>query len=63
MAETASFQPLALVDGHAEGVSKRADSAGSMRALLVAEAELGERIMRALIRAGQPIRAVSVVRC
>ena len=41
---------LALVDGHAEGdVETLLIAPDKLRALLVAEAELGERIMRALI--------------
>src|SRR5690349_21947932 len=41
---------LALVDGHAEGdVETLLIPPDQLRALLVAEAELGERIMRALI--------------
>ena len=48
---SASFPAaLALVDGHAEGdVETLLIPPDQLRALLVAEAELGERIMRALI--------------
>jgi thioredoxin reductase (NADPH) len=46
---TLSGRP-ALVDGHAEGdVEALAIEPGDLRRLLVAEAELGERIVRALI--------------
>ena len=46
---TLSGQP-ALVDGHAEGeVEALLIPPENLRALLIAEAELGERIMRALI--------------
>src|ERR1043165_4947793 len=48
---------LALVDGHAEGdVETLLIPPDQLRALLVAEAELGERIMRALI-----LRRVSLI--
>src|SRR6201985_2281817 len=48
---------VALVDGHAEGdVETLLISPYKMRALLVAEADLGERIMRALI-----LRRVSLI--
>src|SRR3954468_2296081 len=48
---------LALVDGHAEGdVETLLIPPDRLRALLVAEAELGERIMRALI-----LRRVSLI--
>lgn len=49
---------IALVDGHAEGdVETLLISPERLRALLVAEADLGERIMRALI-----LRRVSLIR-
>jgi thioredoxin reductase (NADPH) len=49
---------VALVDGHAEGdVETLLISPERLRALLVAEADLGERIMRALI-----LRRVSLIR-
>src|ERR1700723_3025380 len=50
---------VALVDGHAEGdVETLLISPERLRALLVAEADLGERIMRALIlRRGSLIQA------
>src|SRR6476619_2041792 len=49
---------LALVDGHAEGdVETLLIPPDQLRALLVAEADLGERIMRALI-----LRRVSLIR-
>src|SRR4030081_2034993 len=49
---------VALVDGHAEGdVETLLIPPGRLRALLVAEADLGERIMRALI-----LRRVSLIR-
>ncbi len=49
---------VALVDGHAEGdVETLLISPARLRALLVAEADLGERIMRALI-----LRRVSLIR-
>src|ERR1700682_2196078 len=48
---------VALVDGHAEGdVETLLIPPGRLRALLVAEADLGERIMRALI-----LRRVSLI--
>src|ERR1041385_5713761 len=48
---------VALVDGHAEGdVETLLIPSDQLRALLVAEAELGERIMRALI-----LRRVSLI--
>ena len=48
---------VALVDGHAEGeVETLLIPPDQLRALLVAEAELGERIMRALI-----LRRVSLI--
>src|SRR5437868_9018190 len=48
---------VALVDGHAEGdVETLLISPEKLRALLVAEADLGERIMRALI-----LRRVSLI--
>src|SRR5437667_10406752 len=48
---------VALVDGHAEGdVDTLLIPPDQLRALLVAEAELGERIMRALI-----LRRVSLI--
>ena len=55
---SASFPAaLALVDGHAEGdVETLLIPPDQLRALLVAEAELGERIMRALI-----LRRVSLI--
>ena len=57
---------VALVDGHAEGaVETLLIPPDKLRALLVAEADLGERIMRALIlRPGRlQSRAASAARC
>jgi thioredoxin reductase (NADPH) len=56
---------VALVDGHAEGdVETLLIPPDKLRALLVAEADLGERIMRALIlRRVSLSRAASAARC
>ncbi len=58
LAETGSLSGrIALVDGHAEGdVETLLIPPDKLRALLVAEADLGERIMRALI-----LRRVSLI--